>query len=67
MPFAKLFRSRWSALLWAGGILWMAYDVAGAAPEPRTAATDNAATPVDVTGTPVSADDLRTLANFSGN
>jgi hypothetical protein len=30
MPFAKLFRSRWAALLWAGGILWTAYDFADA-------------------------------------
>jgi len=28
MPFSRLFRSRWAALLWAGGILWTAYDVA---------------------------------------
>lgn len=28
MPYRKLFLSRWSALLWAGGILWTAMDVA---------------------------------------
>lgn len=28
MPYRKLFLSRWSALLWAGGILWTAIDVA---------------------------------------
>lgn len=58
MPLAKLFRSRWTALLWAGGILWTAYDVAGSAPSPPPLATG------DVTGTPISNDDLNMLAHF---
>lgn len=64
MPFAKLFRSRWSALLWAGGVLWTAYDVAGAAPADTPLAANDAAPAKDVTGTPVSADDLAVLAHF---
>lgn len=28
MPFSRLFRSRWAALLWAAGIIWFAVDVA---------------------------------------
>lgn len=64
MPFAKLFRSRWTALLWAGGILWMAYDVAGGAPSPPPLVTRNTGDPVDVTGTPISDDDLNMLAHF---
>ncbi|MFL6857236.1 MAG: hypothetical protein ACJ8EB_04940 [Allosphingosinicella sp.] len=24
--YARIFRSRWWALLWAAGIIWMAYD-----------------------------------------
>lgn len=28
MPFSRLFRSRWSALLWAAGVIWFAIDVA---------------------------------------
>ncbi len=35
----NVFRSRWAALLWAGGILWTAYDIASAPP----GAPDNAA------------------------
>jgi hypothetical protein len=63
MPFAKLFRSRWSALLWAGGMLWFAYDVASNAPPPAPAnASTDAGT--DATGAPVSGDDLNTLAHF---
>jgi hypothetical protein len=27
--YSAIFRSRWMALLWAGGILWTAYDFAG--------------------------------------
>jgi hypothetical protein len=37
--YSKIFRSRWWAMLWAAGILWMAYDVAG----PPDASSNNAA------------------------
>ena len=30
--YARIFRSRWSALLWAAGILWFAYDTAESQP-----------------------------------
>lgn len=62
MMFAKLFRSRWSALLWAGGILWTAVDVAGSSPAPE-ARTTAAAGITDATGTAVTAADLAVLAN----
>jgi len=42
MPFSRLFRSRWAALLWAGGILWTAYDVSGTQ-SPREDPMENAA------------------------
>jgi len=32
LPSPRLFRSRWAAFLWAGGILWIAADVARSAP-----------------------------------
>lgn len=64
MPFAKLFRSRWSAMLWAAGIMWTAYDIAGTAPAPEPVASANSAAPVDATGTPVSAGNLAVLAHF---
>jgi hypothetical protein len=32
MPYSKLFRSRWAALLWAGGILWTTVEFVGFAP-----------------------------------
>jgi hypothetical protein len=40
MPYRKLFLSRWSALIWAGGVLWTAMDVAGVSP---SVLPDNAA------------------------
>lgn len=62
--FSRLFRSRWAALFWAGGVVWTAYDVASAAPSaPPTRAAP--AAPVDATGVRVEAGDLAALANAS--
>jgi hypothetical protein len=68
MPTSKIFRNRWAALLWAGGILWTAYDVASAAPQSK-AATENQAAPADTdaTGVAVENDDLSVLANAMGS
>ncbi|MGL4314603.1 MAG: hypothetical protein ACRCSO_11515 [Sphingomonas sp.] len=65
MPFAKLFRSRWSALLWAGGMLWFAYDVASSAPVAPANNSADAAT--DATGAAVSNEAVSLLANFAGD
>lgn len=62
MPFAKLFRSRWAALIWAGGILWTAIDVAGYAPAPRQGHQTAAAVPTDATGEAIQNSDLIALA-----
>jgi hypothetical protein len=65
VPYRKLFRSRWAALLWAAGILWTAADVVGFGPPAKTATTNETATvnQTDATGTDVDAADLATLAN----
>ena len=69
----RLFRSRWSALFWAGGILWTAYDVADAAPDRATPVAGNAADAaaggdvVDATGLAVDANDLAVLANMGAS
>jgi hypothetical protein len=41
-PFrtSSIFRSRWIALLWAGGFVWMAIDVAGSPPAAGNQTTD---------------------------
>jgi hypothetical protein len=66
MISTKIFRSRWSALFWAGGIIWTAYDVASAnTPDP---VTNNAtAADTDATGIAVDNGDLAVLANAMGN
>lgn len=67
MPYAKLFRSRWAALLWAAGMLWTAVEVAGVSP---ATPPDNAtqATDTDATGMPVDSKDLAILASvMNGN
>ncbi|GEM72275.1 hypothetical protein SAQ01S_20410 [Sphingomonas aquatilis NBRC 16722] len=57
LPNPRLFRSRWAALLWAGGVLWFAYDVAGSAPAGNGAATD-------ATATSANAADVAAVANL---
>jgi hypothetical protein len=32
MKSSSIFKSRWMALIWAAGIIWAAYDFAGAQP-----------------------------------
>ena len=51
MFYSRLFRSRWAALLWAAGIIWLAVDVAD-----RSTAKDEPAT--------VNASDVAALANL---
>lgn len=64
---AQLFRSRWSALLWAAGVLWAAasfvgFDSGGA---PGPGAAPEAAT--DALGQPIDNEDLAVLRNVIGN
>lgn len=70
MPYAKLFRNRWAALLWAAGILWTAVDVAGFAPRKEPVETANTATLADedATGLALNNSDLAILAGvMNGN
>ena len=67
MPSSKIFRSRWAALIWAGGILWTAYDVAGAAPAGKATTENQSAADTDATGMAVDNGDLSVLANAMGN
>lgn len=60
LPSPRIFRSRWTALLWAGGILWLAYDIAGSAPH-----DDGKGLAItDASGAEANIDDLRALANI---
>lgn len=40
MKHSTIFKSRWMALLWSAGILWVAYDVASSAREQEDASND---------------------------
>jgi hypothetical protein len=60
--YARLFRSRWSALLWAAGILWFAYDMASSQPQGGDNAAADADQATDATGAPVTAEDQQRLA-----
>jgi hypothetical protein len=60
--YARLFRSRWSALLWAAGIIWFAYDTANSQPQGDANSAANAEQPTDATGAPVTSEDENRLA-----
>jgi hypothetical protein len=47
MRLSTIFKSRWMALLWAAGIIWAAYDIAGAEPQDQ-AGNNSAASDQDV-------------------
>ena len=64
LPSPRLFRSRWTAAIWAGGIIWMAVDVAESAPGGTP--TTNASAPMDAAGSAIDAADLATIANAIG-
>lgn len=65
---SNIFRNRWWALLWAAGILWFAYDVAGGssgeAPANNSA---NSAETTDVTGAPVDQNQVDQVAGAIAN
>jgi hypothetical protein len=63
---SSVFKNRWMALLWAGGILWFAYDFAGSEPAPTTNDA-NAEQATDVTGAPVTSDDQNKVAGILQN
>ncbi len=70
MNWSRLFRSRWAALLWAGGVLWFAYDVASAAPDAGLStggAVSNTGMVTDVTGVPVNDADVAGLLNATAS
>lgn len=58
MNFYRLFRSRWTALSRAAGMIWFAYDVA------CSSASGNDAAPVDTAGTAMPATSSPLLAHW---
>jgi hypothetical protein len=67
MRTSSVFRSRWLALLWAAGFLWLALDVAGGASAPSNSAVDEAGAGLtDETGQPVTSEDSEKVAKALG-
>jgi hypothetical protein len=62
---SRIFRSRWSAVWWAVGILFFAVTTIGLG-DKETAAVENATGITDVTGAAVSNADMAVLANIIG-
>ena len=61
MRSKTIFKNRWMALIWAAGIIWFAYDVAGSQPQSDGNAV-NADQPSDSNGTPDAGADEKKLA-----
>jgi hypothetical protein len=61
MKHSTIFKSRWMALLWAGGILWVAYDVATSAKEQEDAS--NGVATANQAADDVTANDVKALAD----
>jgi len=63
MRTSSIFKSRWMALIWAAGIIWLAYDVAESAPKDSPAA-NNAEQATDVTGAPITPEDEKKVGDI---
>lgn len=63
MRTSTIFKSRWMALIWAAGIIWFAYTVAEAQPQPAES-SNNAEQATDVTGAPVTPDNEKQFDNI---
>ena len=64
MRTSSIFKSRWMALIWSAGIVWLAVSVAGPDENSSNNAAD-AARPTDVTGATISDENMRQFANFA--
>ncbi|HET8750799.1 MAG TPA: hypothetical protein VFM42_08670 [Sphingomicrobium sp.] len=60
MRTSSVFKSRWMALLWAAGIIWFAYDFAGAQPQPDNSST-NAEQPAGDSAATITDDQKQTI------
>lgn len=63
MRFSTIFKSRWFALLWAAGIVWLALDVAA----PDEAADGNQVAASDAAGDALTNQDVDNLAAIVAN
>jgi hypothetical protein len=61
MRTSSIFKSRWMALLWAAGFIWLALDVAGSNTAPANSSTNQSAAQNGA-----SDEDVQTAANALG-
>jgi hypothetical protein len=67
MRTSSIFRSRWMALFWAAGFIWLALDVAAGASSPSNSAASQADTGrTDASGPPITSEDSEKVANALG-
>jgi hypothetical protein len=68
MRTSTIFKSRWMALLWAAGIVWVALDFAGGHKSGASASNHQSAAAglTDEDGQPASDNDVETAANALG-
>lgn len=57
MRNSSIFKSRWMALLWAAGFIWLAIEVAG----PDSSQSNSDANVTDISGAPVTPADEKAL------
>jgi hypothetical protein len=62
MPNSRIFRSRWSAVFWAAGIVFFAWQVAGSGPS-----STKPGTTTDATGATVDDGDTQNAINALGS
>jgi membrane protein involved in colicin uptake len=65
MRTSSIFRSRWMALLWAGGIIWSAVEFASSASQGGNGADGNAVM-TDASGVEIDAAQLNQVVSLLG-
>lgn len=66
MRTRSIFKSRWMALLWAAGIIWLAVDTAGSRSAPSASNNQTSSGLTDSDGQPASDSDVETAAHALG-
>jgi hypothetical protein len=66
MRTSSIFKSRWVALIWAAGIIWLAVDVAGGSASTPSNSTANETGLTDQAGQPVTDEDAQKVAKALG-
>jgi hypothetical protein len=61
MRMSSIFKNRWMALVWAAGMIWLAYDFVAPSKPPASASDGNEVEITDATGAPVSPEEAKKL------